>query len=333
MRANSLEHRIRIAFMAAGILLAVVFFVPRCARADAPTPTPVPAATPTPAPTPFTFVWFPDTQSSAWAEPEALTAMGAWVRDNAESENIVYVLQTGDLVDNGFDETQWQNFSLAYDAFAGTVPYFGIAGNHDLGIKKQQWDGYLAQPYAHTVPETQQYAGGKAAYTLFTAGGVDFLVVGVGYGAEEECAKWVRDVCREYPDRYGVLLVHDFLHGTGDYVDALGECVHYRILAKCKNIHLCLCGHFRGTAYRTYAYDDTYDGVPDRTVHTMLCNYQHFSNGGGQIRTLRFDPATGDLTVHTFSALNGQEMRDKTWKTSTFTLPGVLYPEAISVEK
>ena len=307
----------------------------RASATDAPppTPTPSPATTVSPAPTPFTLVWFPDTQSSAWAEPAALSAMGGWVADNAERENIVYVLHTGDLVDNGFDESQWKNFALAYDRFAGTVPYFCIAGNHDLGIKRQQWDGYLAQPYAHTVPENQQYAGGKAAYTLFSAGGTDFLVVGVGYGAEEECAKWVRDVCKRYPDRYGILLVHDFLHGTGDYVDELGECVHYRILSKCKNLYLCLCGHFRGTAYRTYEYDDTYDGIPDRAVHTMLCNYQHFSHYGGQLRTLRFDPATGDLTVHTFSALTGQEMRDKTWKTSTFTIPGALYshaPEALA---
>lgn len=250
--------------------------------------------------------------------------MGKWVADHAESDNIVYVLQTGDLVDNGFEEWQWQNFALAYDQFCGKVPYFAIAGNHDLGIKRQAWDGYLAQPYAHTVPESQEYAGGKAAYTLFTAGGTDFLVIGVGYGAEEECAKWIRDTCKRYPDRYGILLVHGFLHGRGDYVDALGECIHYRILAKCRNIRMCLCGHFRGTAYRTYEYDDTFDGKPDRTVHTMLCNYQNFKVNGGQLRTLQFDPASGDLTVDTFSALTGQPMRDKTFKASRFVIPGVL---------
>ena len=324
--------------MRAGAVLCAVFLavamLPASAVAAAlasgpdpfPAPTPIPAASP--APTPFTLGWFPDTQTSAVYEPEALSAMGKWVVDHAESDDVVYVLQTGDLVDNGYEEWQWKNFELAYDQFRDTVPYFAIAGNHDLGIKRQEWDGYLARPYAHTVPESQQYAGGKAAYTLFTAGGIDFLVIGVGYGAEEECAHWIRGVAKRYPDCYGILLAHDFLHGRGDYVDALGECVHYRILGKCKNIYMCLCGHFRGTAYRTYEYDDTYDGAPDRVVHTLLCNYQHFAVNGGQLHTLRFDPATGDVTVDTFSALTGQAMRDRTFKKSEFTLPGILYSHA-----
>lgn len=334
---------------AAGFLLAALFVAALAGCAIAPaetlapsaafetvTATPAPpetqgsATTPAPheapAPTPFTIVWFPDTQSSAFAEPKALTAMGNWVAEHVQSRNIVCVLQTGDLVDNGFDERQWENFELAYDQFKDKTPYFAIAGNHDLGIKRQSWDGYLARPYAHTVPKAQEYAGGKAAYMLFTAGGVDFLVVGVGYGAEEECAKWIRDVCRAYPDRYGILLVHGFLHGSGDYVDDLGETIYYSILDKCANLYLCLCGHFRGTCYRTYAFDDTYDEIPDRTVHTFLCNYQSFSHNGGQLRLLTFDPADGSLTVDTFSALTNQPMRDNTMKTATFTLPDVLYP-------
>ena len=296
----------------------------------APPQTPAPAQpqqqtepSASPAPTPFTIVWFPDTQSSAYGEPEALAAMGKWVSDHAESDNIVYVLQTGDLVDNGFVEAQWQNFELAYDAFAGRVPYFCIAGNHDLGVKRQEWEGYLARPYAHTVPREQEFAGGKAAYTLFSAGGTDFIVAGVGHGAEEESLRWVRDAFNRYPDRYGILMLHGYLHGRGTFVDEAAWTMYYRVVSRCKNIRMTLSAHYRGTAYKPFAIDDDYDGVPDRTVHSFLCNYQNYMRLGGQIRLLIFNPADGSLTVDTFSTLTGHPMRDATMKQAAFTLQNI----------
>ena len=299
------------------------------APASSPTPTPQPGTAsttegePTPVPTPFTIAWFPDTQSSAYAEPEALEAMGQWVAEHIESDDIVYVLQTGDLVDNGFVEEQWQNFELAYDQFVGLVPYFCIAGNHDLGVKRQQWDGYLARPYAHTVPAEQEFLGGKGAYTLFSAGGVDFVVVGVGHGAEEESVAWVREVFGRYPDRYGILMLHGYLHGKGTFVDDGAWIMYYRVVSQCKNIFMTLSAHYRGTAYRAFDIDDNYDGVPDRKVHSFLCNYQNYMRLGGQIRLMRFDPADGSLTVETFSALTGHPMRDDTMKASVFTIENV----------
>lgn len=298
---------------------------PTPAPADAAVQT-TPAPVATPAPTPFTIVWFPDTQASAYAEPEALVAMGRWVSEHIESDNIVYVLQTGDLVDNGFVERQWENFELAYDQFAGKVPYFCIAGNHDRGVKRQEWDGYLARPYAHTVPPEQELDGGKSAYTLFSAGGIDFLVVGVGDGAELASIAWARNTFKRYPDRYGILMMHAYLHGTGTFVEDNPWLMYYRVVAHCPNLYMTLSGHYRGTCYKTFPFDDTYDEKPDRIVHSFLCNYQNYTRLGGQLRLLRFDPADGSLTVETFSALTGSKMRDSTMKQSTFTLKHVFGP-------
>ncbi len=277
----------------------------------------------TPNPTPFAIVWFPDTQSSAYGEPEALAAMGKWVSDHAESDNIAYVLQTGDLVDNGFVEAQWKNFELAYDQFAGRVPYFCIAGNHDLGVKRQEWDGYLARPYAHTVPQEQEFMGGKAAYTLFSAGGTDFIVVGVGHGAEEESLRWVRDAFNRHPNRYGILMLHGYLHGRGTFVHETAWTMYDRVVSRCRNIRMTLSAHYRGTAYKPFEIDDNYDAIPDRTVHSFLCNYQNYMRLGGQLRLLIFDPADGSLTVDTFSTLTGHPMRDATMKQAVFTLQNI----------
>lgn len=296
---------------------------PAAESVSAPTVESADAPEASPAPTPFTIVWFPDTQSSAYGEPEALAAMGNWVAEHGESDDVVYVLQTGDLVDNGFVERQWENFELAYDPFAGKTPYFCIAGNHDKGVKRREWDGYLARPYAHTVPPEQEHLGGKAAYTLFTAGGVDFLVVGIGDGAEAESLFWAREIFNRYPERYGILLLHAYLHGTGTFVEENAWLMYYRLVRRCPNVRMTLSGHYRGTAYRAFALDDDSDGLSDRTVHSLLCNYQNYLRLGGQLRLLQFDPAANSLTVKTFSALTGHPMRDDTMKADTFTLEGI----------
>lgn len=299
----------------------------------APTPTPAPAVlsapdagTPdvpsgSPAPTPFTFVWFPDTQTSAYYQPEALAAMGKYVASRAEAFNIIYVLSTGDLVDNGFKQWEWDNFYLAYDRFKDRVPFFPIAGNHDLGVKKQNWQGYLRQPCVQAAADDLcQFEGGKAAFCRVSAGGTDFLIVGVGYGAEKESAAWVREIFARYPNDYGILLAHEYLHAKkGIYGN--GEILYDEVVSKCENLRLVLCGHFRGTWYRTDEFDDDGDGTLDRTVQTMLMNYQGRKKLGGQLRLMTFDPAAREITVKTLSALTFRNMRDDYFKSSVFTIP------------
>lgn len=141
---------------------------------------------PTSVPTPFSFVWLPDTQQLAYHTPEALEAADAWIAAHIESENIVAVLHTGDLVDNGYKQWQWDNLALALDQFRDRLPYFPVAGNHDLGVKLQEYDAYLTQDFLNAFPEEQKFAGGKALYETLDAGGLRLLLLGVGWGAEEE---------------------------------------------------------------------------------------------------------------------------------------------------
>ncbi|MEG1524515.1 MAG: metallophosphoesterase [Clostridia bacterium] len=288
------------------------------------TPKPAADSEPAPASTPFTIAWFPDTQASAYHEPKALTAMGKWVADHRDSDDIVYVLHTGDLVDNGFKEWQWKNFELAYDQFDGEVPFFPIAGNHDLGVKLRNWDGYLARPYVKdAVPYEQQFAGGKATYMTFNAGGTDFLVVGVGHSAEKESAEWVRDVFAKFPDHYGILMMHGYIHPPDNELYENGPFMYENVVSKCPNLYMTLSGHFRGSAYRLYSFDDDGDGAATREVHTIMCNYQGYEYNGGQIRLLIFDPADRSLTVDTFSTLTGHPMRDETMKKPIYRLENV----------
>lgn len=280
-------------------------------------PTPVPP-TPTPVIEPFTIAWLPDTQTSVFSQPEAMVAIGAWIHDNVEAENIVEVIHTGDLVNNGHKETEWQVFETAYDQFAGDVPFFCIAGNHDLGVKLQEWDGYLARPYAQLVPDEQQYQDGKSNYTLLSAGGTDFIIIGAGSGAEIESIDWLNEKLVAHRDRVAILLFHEYLHAEYGLREP-GKTMLEQVIAVNPNVRLVLCGHFRGTAYREDVFEDG-PGGSERVVHTMLCNYQHYTDNTGQIRLLRFDPEDRSITVTTFSALSGRQFRDEHFRSAVFTL-------------
>ncbi len=305
--------------MKRSILLAFILFCAVCAlrsyaRADAPS-SPAPSCTPVP--TPFSIAWFGDTQTASYNEPQALAAMGEWVAANYADKNIVRVIQTGDLVESGNRPEQWDAFYAAYDAFRGKVPYLVINGNHDIGVKEQNYDYYLSQRFLDDLPEAQKYRGGLAMYDLFTAGGVDFIVAGVGWGAAEDAAPWLRNVLWRYRDRIAIFICHGyFLPKYGIYEE--GVSIRNKIIAFCPNVRLILCGHYRGTAYRQ---DVFLDGLGEPyTVNALMLNFQGYFHHNAQMRLLTFDPVARSIYVETFNAMSGRTYRDDTLKVKEFTL-------------
>ena len=278
-----------------------------------------PSAPSPPVPTPFSFVWLGDTQTAAWNESMALYSMGCWIADNREKENIVHVVQTGDMVENGFKQPEWDAFYSCYDRFAGVIPYITVNGNHDIGVKLQDPSVYTCQRFLDEIPKEQQFQDGRAVYELFSAGGTDFIILGIGYGAEVLANRWARETLQSYPDRVAILLFHDYLHPRyGLYYT--GQFLYHRVVARCPNVKLVLCGHYRGTSFRTDEFDDSGDGVPDRTVHTMLFNFQGYKRYNAQMRLLTFHPEDRSITVNTFNTMIDRTYKDDTLKQNPFTI-------------
>ena len=147
----------------------------------------------------------------------------------------------------------------------------------------------------------------------------DFIFLGVGYGAEAEATAWARDVLFHYQDRVAVLLFHDYLHPKyGLYYT--GQLLYRRLVRFCPNVKLVLCGHYRGTAFRTDEIDDTGDGVPDRTVHTMMLNFQGYKRYNAQMRLLTFHPEDRTITVNTFNTMINRSYKDGTLKENPFVI-------------
>lgn len=272
------------------------------------TPSCTPLATPTPAPTPFSLLWVPDTQQLAYYAPEGLECTGAWIADNLESSNILGVLHTGDLVDNGFKQWQWDNLALGLDQFRGKVLFLPIAGNHDLGVKRQAYDAYLEQEFLNDFSDAQKFEGGKMLYQELDAGGLRLLLLGIGYGAirEDGALAWIDEVMRAHADRTCILLLHAYLDENGRRLNSC-RLEHDEVIAKYPNIRLVLCGHMRGYCSLTESFDDDGDGTPDRLVTALMYNMQstQYYRPNGEyyatMRLLRFDPAARSIEVISFS--------------------------------
>lgn len=289
-----------------------------------PTPSAVPTATPlptaTPIPTPFRMIWIPDTQSVVYDYPHVVPEMGEWLDTEIGRGDVACVLQTGDAVENAYNPLYWEVLAPVLDAFVDRIPFLEIAGNHELSIKNPDYTGFLSLPWISSIPAEQKFADGKGIYTLFNAGGTDFIAIGAGYDAELEAAEWMNDTLRQYSDRVAILLFHGYIQANGEYLN-IGKQLFEQVVTKSPNVRLVLCGHVRGkSGFRTEVLDDDGDGSPDRTVAAMMCNYQDAGQDNGQMRILTFSPETRGILVSTYSPVTKRYYRDHTHRSYDFTI-------------
>ncbi len=269
----------------------------------APTPVPTATQTPTPAPTPFSLAWVPDTQAIAYFKPEAFPQLRDWIEENRESRNILGILHTGDIVDNGFKEWQWDNFAPLLEAVHDGLFFFPVAGNHDIGTQAKSFAAYLKRPFLDDYPQEQKFEGGKALYRVLSAGGDKVLLLGMSWDVYKSRAAltWIDQVLADHAGMPCILITHGFFLSTGGYISAMEQ-----LIAQRPAIRLVFCGHARGYQTQAFFYDDDGDGFVDRTVTVAMLNLQE---GQYAFRLLTFDPVTHALAVDTFG-LDGAPVSD-----------------------
>lgn len=290
--------------------------------------TPIPAIqsappTDTPAPTPFSIVWLSDTQSMTYCNyTDALESMGRWIVDEKDERNILYVVQTGDAVENGFSDWQWKNFDVCYDQFKDELPYIAIAGNHETGMKRHSYVGYLSRRNVSEIPRRYSFERGRAAYATLRAGGIDFLILGAGWDSELMSVDWMNGILREHPNSVAILLFHGYIQTNGTYT-VVGKKMFEQVVRPNPNVKLVLSGHVLGTAVRFEDVDDNGDGAPERRVTALMYNYQNADMDCGQLRLLTFDPMARSLRVLTYSPYQKRYYRDFVYSSSDFLLENV----------
>ena len=277
----------------------------------------------------FTLVAMPDTQKYATSFSPIFAAQTQWIVDNKDALNIAHVMQLGDCVDNGDDAAEWE---FADDAFSllenpsttglsDGIPYSITVGNHDqtpFGVPDGNSTALYNQYFGSARFSGRNYYGGYYGsnfdnhYELFSAGGMDFIIVSLEYaGASTAVLDWVDNLLNTYSSRRAIIISH-YLINTGNPGSwgGQGQAI-YNALKDRPNLFLMHSGHRSGEGQRV----DTYNG---NTVNTIVADYQSRTNGGdGWLRILEFSPNNNEISIKTYSPTRDEYETDSN---SQFTL-------------
>ena len=293
----------------------IAIVTPPPTEIQTPAQTPDPTPEPTPEPTvpaytaegdAYTIAWMSDPQHYSEEFPEKYYAMTAFLRDHREELHLAYIINTGDLVNDAGKKDQWEVADRA-QAMIEEIPNGVLAGNHDVPntygyTEFCKWFG--EKRYADRPWYGGSYEDNRGHYDLLTIGQTDYLFVYMGFAPDDDAIEWVRSVFRQYPDRVGVLCLHDYYTKT-QTLSQDGKRWHDQVVKKMPNLYMVLCGHKYGSYCFPESFDDDKDGQPDRTVYQMLFNYQATKHDGGEsyLRLIRIDEAAGTMLNLTYSPL------------------------------
>ena len=255
----------------------------------------------------FTIIVLPDTQYSSMSYPHIYLAQTQWIIDNKDALNIVYVAHEGDIVENSDQTAEWENADAAMSLLEDPVetglqdglPYGVIPGNHDqpstlynqyFGVSRFQGRSYYGGHYSPTDNDNN--------FTLFSAGGMDFIVINIAYGLDKDpnVLVWADQLLKDWSERQAIVVSHSLLY-NGNPAEFNGQGNQaYNALKDNPNLFLMLCGHNYTEGINTSEYNGN-------TTYTLLANYQILYEGDGWLRIMRFSPAAGEITVTTYSPL------------------------------
>ncbi|RYD19167.1 MAG: hypothetical protein EOP88_20000 [Verrucomicrobiaceae bacterium] len=285
----------------------------------------------------FTVVALPDTQyyseNVGGTRAAIFSAQTDWIVAEKDARNIGFVLHLGDITEHGDNPStaasEWANASNAMYRLenpettlsAEGVPYIVAVGNHDqtpIGNADGTTTNFNTFFGVHPTTGINHFAGksyyggtsepAKADnnYTLFSAGGLDFIVISFEYDTTPDQADldWADALLKANPNRRGIVITHHTVNiGNPASFSAQGSAI-YEALKDNPNLILMHGGHIHGEGRRI----DTFEG---RKVHSLLADYQGRTNGGdGWLRIMQFRPSLNRIDVKTYSPTLNQYETD-----------------------
>ncbi|WP_416953712.1 metallophosphoesterase [Nocardioides sp. T5] len=256
----------------------------------------------------FTVAWESDTQyynqnPDFYRHQRAIHDFLVGQRKNLDLQ---YLMHTGDIVNDWDQPAQWERADVAYrDLDEAGIPYSVLAGNHDVGHHRNDYGAY-GQWFGEARYADKPWYGGshennRGSYNLVSADGVDLMVVTMGWGAGDAQIRWMNRVIAEHPERKVILNLHEFMLTTGG-LGPIPQRIMDEVVTPNANVIAVGSGHYHDAYTRLDEMDDDGDGVADRTVYSMLFDYQGLPEGGlGYLRLLHFDNQGGRIVVRTYS--------------------------------
>jgi hypothetical protein len=286
----------------------------------------------TPAGSTFSIIALPDTQYYSSNQSNGTLAMfnsqTQWIVNNRVADNIAFVIGLGDIVQDGNnngDFSEWINANSAVSLLDNPnttglpqgIPYsFGV-GNHDQGPTgngaPDDTAGYNTY-FGTSRYSSKSYYGGHFGtdndnhYELFSAGGMDFIVINIAYmdpgsnGTElNNVLAWANGLLQTNSTRRGIVVSHYLINdGFNASWSNQGQ-VTYNALKGNPNLFLMLAGHW------TPPEGQRADVNNGNRIFTFLSDYQEDGFGGdGWLRILTFVPSSNQIQIQTYSPFINQ---------------------------
>src|SRR5690625_4727205 len=299
---------------------------------------------------------YSEEQQAVWAD--AYTDTLDWIVENADDRKIEYVAHTGDIIENWHtaterdDEEEYRQIAIEEFEFASEAQQIlddaeivngVLPGNHDNRTGSDVgpdslYNEYFGPERYEALEQTVGWQAAQASYTpwraddnenhydLFTAGGLDFVAVYLGFDVTQEELDWASEVLDQYSDRNAMVMTHAHRKpssnpdGRGATFSHDGAQIDQQVLKEHDNVFLVLSGHEHGVDievrrdvgstgnnivelladyqfYEVPAEELGLTGIDDRNPEDML------RFGASFFRMLQFDVDNAELAVDTYSPL------------------------------
>lgn len=188
-----------------------------------------------------TFAWLTDTQSSGSLYGEVNTLFNTLKEKN---KDISFVLTSGDNVDRGGYESQWNSF-FQYLTFLKSTPISAIPGNHEYYLSKDAgyvepiiFNQYFNNPKNGPVERLNSTYYFKYNDILF----IMLDVMKADYATAQ--MKWFEEVCQNNPSKFIIVSSHRGVMNTGaNKHDSQWMYQYWRPLFEKYAVDLVLNGH------------------------------------------------------------------------------------------
>ncbi len=260
----------------------------------------------------FTIVIIPDTQymmmdfSHKGSDYGQFTAQVNWIVAQKDNLNIQFIAHVGDVVDHVDKPFEWSQFKTGWSKVEDAgIPWAIAPGNHDtnLPMGEGNWDIYnsnydatsfLASEWGdETFPEGRN----ENNVSFFSASGMDFMVLSIGYSMNGSEYAWASNVLSENPNKRAIINTHDVKNGN--FADLAKEN---------PNVFLIVSGHYCDGEWRNTITNDA-----GGTAEEIMSDYQCYMNG--YLRYYTFKPADNAIEAVSYSPF---ENLFRTGSTSNF---------------
>ncbi|WP_210651045.1 LamG-like jellyroll fold domain-containing protein [Nocardioides sp. SYSU D00065] len=292
----------------------------------------------------------PPTQAERDTWRKTYTDITEWIVANTDERKIAFTAHTGDIMENwhnlGDDRAKAMREYEVASAAQRIIDDAGLVntvlpGNHDNQYGQDNgpdalYNDYFGPERYAALSQAPRWTAARASYqpwkpgdnannyVLFSAGGLDFVVVSLGFGVTAEESAWADGVLKQYADRNAIVLTHAYIapssnpDGRGGGMSYDGMSVRNTVVKENPNVFLVLSGHEHGVNIEVRKNL----GRPGNHVVELLADYQFYKVRAGEVglgntgtltpdtllqmgssffRLLQFDVDRSEMSVDTYS--------------------------------